>query len=209
MSAPSDDPRIVGALAGDREALTALLVEAGARLRHRLAAEVPRRWQALLAVDDVLQEAYSDAFVHIRQFVPRGSDSFMAWFTTIARRNLRDAIDLLQAEKRGGDRRRATCGSNSDAVDALANWLRAPSQAGPSRAVAREEFCGLLERVLAELPASARRLIELADLAEQPAESVAELLGCSVGALYVRRARIHRRLRELLGPTTGFFTDAV
>ncbi len=66
-----------------------------------------------------------------------------------------------------------------------------------------------LQRALSDLPAPARQVIQLYDLEERPIDEVARVLGCSPGAVYVRRGRIHRRLRELLGPTTGFFTDAV
>jgi RNA polymerase sigma-70 factor, ECF subfamily len=208
-SESSQDGRLARAIEGDHEAIASLLAEAGAQARGWLGAQIPRRWRALLSADDVLQESYSEAFVKIRAFVPRRQTPFQAWFATIVRRNLLDAIRMLDAEKRAGRRQRSGSESNGGSADMLADLLSTSTRTSPSRAAARAEFHDLLQRALADLPDPARQLVQMYDLEERPVTEVAAALGCTSGAVYVRRGRIHRRLRELLGPTTGLFTDAV
>ncbi len=199
---PPDDPRLARALAGDQEALAALLAEAGARARPLLAAEIQPRWRARLSVDDILQVSYSESIVEFPRFVPRGKGSFFAWFMTIARHNLLDAGRAIDREQQRQQ-------PSADSVDdLLAQLAVASSRSSPSRVTARHESRDLLHQALADLPPDARRLIQLYDLERRPVEDVANLLACSVGAVYARRARILRRLQDLLGPAADFFSDA-
>lgn len=55
-----------------------------------------------------MQETFTDAFLDILQFRPGPGSAFLAWLTTLATRNLYDAIRMLEAEKRGGRVRQVT-----------------------------------------------------------------------------------------------------
>ena len=71
MTNPDDD-RLSRAVAGDRQALADLLEAHGPKVRSALTASFPRKWQSLLSVDDVLQQAYTDAFRAITNLEPLG-----------------------------------------------------------------------------------------------------------------------------------------
>src|SRR5436190_709453 len=97
--AETDADLLPRAVAGDREALAALLERHGPAVRVRLRNAIPVRWQSVLSIDDVLQQTYADAFLDIERFDPAGSATFATWLKTLANRNLIDAIRALEAEK--------------------------------------------------------------------------------------------------------------
>ena len=100
----SEADLLTAAVAGDQDALAALLEWYAPRVRRSLAGKIDKRWRSLLSEDDVMQETYADAFLSIRTFVPRNTGAFLRWLMTLARNNLLDAVRGLQTEKKGGDR---------------------------------------------------------------------------------------------------------
>ncbi|MCH7813703.1 MAG: sigma-70 family RNA polymerase sigma factor [Planctomycetes bacterium] len=205
--AASESELLQRASSSDTDALSELLSLHGPAVRNRIAGDMPKRWQALLTVDDVMQETYTDAFLDIAGFVPRGDGSFTAWLVTLAKNNLRNAIAALEAEKRGGQRRRIDLAGSDESFVALYELLGA-SQTTPSRHAARSEARSVLEHTLARLPEDHRKVVRLYDLEERPIEDVAAALDRRPGAVYMLRARAHRALRDLLGSTSKFFTDS-
>jgi len=191
---------------GDTDALTELLVNEGPALRARLAAEIPARWRSVLSADDVVQETYIDAFLDVKNFVPRGPGAFTAWLLTLARRNLVDAIRMLEAEKRGRSYRRLERRGTDDTLVALHEQLgRAPST--PSRHAARSEACSYLEQAIAQLPPAYRQVIEMYDLEGRPVAEVAAALSRSTGAVFMLRSRAHRLLSATLGTASRYLSD--
>jgi RNA polymerase sigma factor (sigma-70 family) len=168
----SDDDLLHSAAAGDQDALAALLERHGPQVRRRLAGSVPRRWQAVLSLDDVMQEAYSDAFVDVRRFDPQTDVNFANWLTTLARRNLVDAVRMLEARKRGGAGRNAGNGWTGDSMSELYDLL-VQTTSTPSRHAARNEASAGLEHAIRQLPAIQQRVVRLYDLERRPAEDVA------------------------------------
>jgi len=187
---------VTRAVNGDAGALSTLLERHGPTVRGRLAGDLPRKWRSVLSVDDVLQQAYTDAFLAIGRFVPQGEGSFLAWLTRLARNSLLDALDMLQAAKRGGGRGRLEPDS-ARSLTGLLDAVKAVS-ATPSRAVAAQESLEALRRCIDRLPEGHRMVIELYDLQQRPIEEVAASLKRSVGAAYMLRARAHRMLAEVL-----------
>jgi len=185
------------AVAGDESALAALLERHGPTVRGRIAVDFPRRWQGQLSVDDVLQQAYTDAFLAIDRFEPRGDGAFLAWLTRLAKNAMLDAIDGLSALKRGGDRRQINADPQRSLVH-LCDLVTALSGT-PSRAVAGQEACAALQRAIEELPETQRQVIMLYDLQGHAAEEVAAAMGRSTGAVFMLRSRGHRALAEALG----------
>ncbi len=203
MTIPQDD-LLTKAVAGDRQALVDLLEAHGPKVRSTLNASFPRKWQSLLSVDDVLQQAYTDAFRAITNLEPRGTGAFVAWLTTLAKRNLVDAIRGLEADKRGGGRRVAQPNSDESFV-ALYEFVAA-SITSPSGQAARSEGRVHLEKAIESLPDDYKQIVKMYDLEGRPMDEVAGILDRSPGAAYMLRARAHRKLAELLGGASAFLS---
>lgn len=204
---PSDDDLLPQAVAGDREALAELLKRHAPLLRRNAALSIPRRWQALLSIDDLLQQTFTDATLDIKRFVPRADASFDGWLATLARRNLQDAIRLLEADKRGGGARPLPLTNPDESYDGLFELLQDPG-GSPSRHAARNEIHAALEQAIGLLPPDHGRVVRMYDLDGRGIEEVAAALQRSPGAVYMLRARAHRWLREILGRSSRFFDDS-
>lgn len=202
LHGPASPPAAPGAslldlaIAGDEPALCRLLEEAAPAVRARLRHAVPPRWQALVTLDDALQESYTEAFLHIRRLRPESDASFVGWLTRLTRNNLIDAVRALEAEKRGGGRARLAP-SSEDSANELFERL-ASRDSTPSRVLARTETALALRRAVQALPEHYGRVVTLYDLEAWPIDRVAGALGRSAGAVYMMRARAHRLLAELL-----------
>ncbi|HVP10361.1 MAG TPA: sigma-70 family RNA polymerase sigma factor [Phycisphaerae bacterium] len=201
----SDDNLLNLACDGDRDALGRLLEEHTPPLRARLAGRIPVRWQAVLSAEDVLQQTFTDAFLQIDRLVSRSEHSFAAWLHSIADHNLASALSMLEAEKRGGNRRKIELPRRDDSLAELYD-LVAVSQSTPSRHAARDEACRAVERAIEQLPDDYRCVVQMFDLEQQPATEVAAAVGRSPGAMYMIRARAHRWLGELLGNPSRLLT---
>ena len=203
----SDHELTAKAVAGDQAALTNLLKRHGPAVRQAMGRSIPRRWQSVLSLDDVMQQAYTAAFCGISRFVPRGEGAFGAWLATLAKRNLIDAIRGLEADKRGGDRQRLETGGTDESFVALFERLGGTITT-PSRRVARKEARTCLEQAVEALPEAYRTLVRMYDLEGRPVQEVANALGRSPGAVYMLRARAHRRLSEIMGTASRYVTDS-
>lgn len=193
------------AVNGDEEALTELLERFGPTVRQSLARSLPHRWQAVLSVDDVMQETYIDAFLDIGHFEPRGVGSFVAWLQTLARRNLLDALRMLEAEKRGRNRRSIKPESAEGSLLALAEQL-GTTNATPSRHAAKREAGGKLQDAIQRLPETYRYVVEQYDLIGRPVDEIAAALSRSPGAVFMLRSRAHRQLGALMGTPSQFLS---
>ena len=202
----STDELLGRAMAGDQAALCELLRVFGPRLRRSLEGGIPERWQAVLAADDILQQTYTDVFLAIESFRPSGEDAFPAWLKRLAHNNLRDALRILEAEKRGG--RPAPGLTEEQSCERLIDRLAADSGSTPSRTAAREERAHILQAALERLPEDYRRVIRQYDLRDLPIDEVAAELGRSPGAVYLLRNRAHACLARLLGSPNRFFSES-
>jgi RNA polymerase sigma-70 factor (ECF subfamily) len=193
---------IAQAVAGDREALSALLQAHAPELRRTL--RVESRWLSPSDVDDVLQVTFLEAFLHIHRFDPAAPGSFSGWLLSIARNNVRDLKREATAAKRPALDKRIAWYAEQSSI-ALVEKLTG-SGPTPSRAFAANEVQGILERALEKLPEDYRRVVQLYDLEGHSAARVAQQLERSVGAIYMLRWRAHDRLREILGSESRFFS---
>jgi RNA polymerase sigma-70 factor (ECF subfamily) len=206
-SLPStEEERVARAVAGDEDALSALLLESARPLRLEVAAALGARWQSVLEADDVLQVTYLEAFLRIGGFSYRGPGSFRAWLARIARNNVRDAIRELERLKRPPSERRIEA-TGDDSTFALLDQLGITT-ATPSRHAAARESRELIEQALLGLPEDYAAVVRGLDLEGRPAAEVAAGLDRSEGAVYMLRARAHDRLRESLGRQSRFFTGS-
>jgi RNA polymerase sigma factor (sigma-70 family) len=186
------------AVHGDEEALAALLKRHGPAARWAIVGRIPKRWRALIAEDDLLQQTYADAVSRIGQFDSANESGFAAWLAAIARNNVNDAVKLLGAEKRGGKAFRMELPTGDGSLKGTGTT--------PSSAAGRGERARLLRGAIEQLPEIYACAVELYWLQEKPIEEVAEAIGRSRGAAYMVLARARERLHETLGPTSDFFS---
>lgn len=205
--ATSDEDLIGKAIKGDKQALGDLLEQHGPVVRGGLMRSIPRRWQAVLGADDIMQQAYTDAFMAIGRFEPRGPGAFGAWLNTLAKRNLIDAIRGLEADKRGGDRQQVGPIGNDESYVALYEQVGG-TITSPSRNAARKEARSLLEQAIDVLPEDYQTLIRMYDLEGKSVQDVADALNRSPGAVFMLRTRAHRKLSEIMGTPSKYLTDS-
>jgi len=204
---PASEAELVKqAVMGNTRALTALLERVGPEVRRRIAPAIPSRWRPMVSLEDLMQETYIDAFLDVHRFHMRGDNSFLSWLMTIARRNLVDALRMLEADKRGqGARQVAPTAEDLTALEERLAWTRTT----PSRHVARSENRRLLERALEQLPEIYRTVISLYDLQGKSVKEVAAVLQRSPGAVFMLRSRAHRLLSANLGTASLYLSDTV
>jgi len=203
---PADDrPLLRKAALGDADALSALLRKNAPNVRASITGRIPARWQSLISEDDVMQQTFADAFMDIMHFDPEGDGSFSGWLCSMAQCNLRDAIRMLSAVKRGGQQGRVDLEDPAKPEATLVDLLTA-SGGSPSRAAAGKEAQSLLADALRQLPPNYQLVVRMYDLEGQGIDIIAQHLNRSPGAVYMLRARAHDALRKLLGATSDFFT---
>ena len=199
-----DEQRVLGAVAGDEAAFTALLECNGAQVRSVLQRSYHGRLKGLVDLDDVMQVTYLEAYLGIRDFVPAGPNAFRAWLGRIAENNLRDAIRKSDAT----ERRRACGPSPSWEESCRALVVSLASSSTPSRVAAKDEARRLLDAALRQLPGDYERVLRLYDLEGHSGPEVARLIGRSHGAVKMLVARARELLRELLGSGSKFFSHS-
>jgi len=194
------------AVRGDTTALSALLKRHDSELHGRIAPKIGRLYRGFFDADDVLQVTYVEAFLRIEQFMSDRPGGILAWLSQAAENNLRDAIRLLNREKRPrpGDRITAAPGGDSHST-LLGNLVG--SGTTPSRGAAASETELIIERALSDLPPDYAKVVRLYDLEGRPIGEVAQVMNRSQGAVHMLRSRAHDRLREILGEAGKFFSD--
>ncbi len=201
----ADGEKLERAINGDTAALGELLETHGPEVRGTVAASLSSVWRSSLDADDVMQVTYLEAFLRIRQFSPKGPNSFVAWLQRIAQNNLRDAVRELERVKRPDPRRRAEMPQGDESYFALLDVVGLTTST-PSRQAARGEAATAIEQAVRTLPDDYAQVIRQCDLNGFPVTEVAQTLGRSVGAVHMLRARAHERLREKLGTESRYFS---
>jgi RNA polymerase sigma-70 factor (ECF subfamily) len=139
-------------------------------LRH---APAVHRYCARIASTEAADDLVQDVFLRVLRYRAtwRGDGSFLGWLLRIARNTCHDHIESRRREE-----------------NAMSIWR--PDET----AAEADPRLHLLQQALARLPEDRREVITLARWHDLPAERIAEVLGCSPGAV---RVRLHRALREL------------
>jgi len=195
------------AIAGDDDALKALLGRHGPGVWAEINSDIGATWRSSIDADDVMQVTYLEAFLTIDRLTARDGTGFKAWLRRIAQNNLRDAIKELGRQKRPNPAKRVQATAGQESYVTLVERL-GRTTATPSRHVARDEAARVIETMLDRLPQDYARVIRLYDLQGQEISEVAAEMGRTPGAVHMLRARAHDRLRSLIGAETNFFTHA-
>jgi len=139
--------------------------------------------------EDVMQQAYVNAFTHLRQF--NGSARFPTWLTRIA---INEALARVRHQ-----RRYETFNEDSNVEP-----LMPPNPAeNPERHAFTGELRNLLEWAIDALPSGMREVFVLRDVQGLSTAEVAECLEVSEDVVKARLSRGRAALRALLMERTG------
>jgi RNA polymerase sigma-70 factor (ECF subfamily) len=145
---------------------------------------IVKNWQD---AEDVLQESFMKAFVHLNGFQERSS--FSSWLTRIA---INSALMLLR-------KKRGHLEISTDAMDkefgVWDRWEPRDRTEGPEGRCARREREELLNRAIQGLPPLLREVVQLSHGEDRSMEEIARFLGISVPAAKSRLARARTALR--------------
>jgi RNA polymerase sigma-70 factor (ECF subfamily) len=197
--------RIELAVNGDPDALQQLIVDYHSVLRAAVAAKMDAATRRRMDPDDVLQNAYADAFKAITTSRFDSASDFYRWLETNALNELKNRRQALKALKR--DVRREVSGPAQAATSYpdLVDRLIAPDST-PSRQVARGEAVAAVLSSLARLSDDQRKVIRLRFLEGRPVAEVADRLGKSEGAVHGLCRRGLRALRESMVSISRYLT---
>jgi RNA polymerase sigma-70 factor (ECF subfamily) len=143
-----------------------------------------------LEAEDVMQQAYVNAFAHLRQF--NATAQFSTWLTRIAINE-----SLARVRRRG---RYEAFDEESSSVEP--SMSRNPAE-NPERQAFTHELRALLEWAIDTLPDGMREVFVLRDVEGLSTADVAESLGVSEDVVKTRHSRGRAALRRVLFERTG------
>lgn len=140
--------------------------------------------------EDVMQQAYVNAFTHLRQF--NGSARFSTWLTRIA---INEALARV--------RRLGRYEAFDDELSNVEPFLSHTPTENPERQAFSRELAGLLEWAIDGLPNGMREVFVLREVEGLSTAEVAECLGVSEDVVKTRLSRGRAQLRRRLMERTG------
>jgi RNA polymerase sigma-70 factor (ECF subfamily) len=180
----SDKMLVSAAKSGDAVAF----VELSKRHSHKIlrrSFRILKNWQD---AEDVLQESFMKAFLHLEGFEERSS--FSSWLTRIA---INSALMMLR--KKRGYIEIPTDGITDDSGNRDYCWEPRDLAESPESYCARREREELLRAAIQRLPPVLRVVVRLKHVEGRTAEEIAQTLGISVPAAKSRIARAKLALR--------------
>jgi RNA polymerase sigma-70 factor, ECF subfamily len=179
---------VVAAKKGDEQAFEILVK----RYRRRMLAVALRLTRVREDAEDVAQQSFQKAFVHLHRF--EGKSSFSTWLTRIT---VNEALMLL---RRGRKHREVSIDEDSLDVKGDAPPLEIPApDPDPEASYLQREEARIVSEAIDKLRPRVRKVIELRDLRELSTEETARCMGLSVNATKSSVLRGRRKLREALG----------
>jgi RNA polymerase sigma-70 factor, ECF subfamily len=133
--------------------------------------------------EDVMQQAYVNAYAHLRQF--NGQARFSTWLTRIV---INEALARVRRKQRY-----EPFDEDSSHVEA---FMKRDSPRDPEREAASGELRVLLESAIDDLPDGAREVFMLRDVAGMSTAEVGTALGISDDAVKTRLSRARAALRH-------------
>jgi RNA polymerase sigma-70 factor, ECF subfamily len=190
-----------------RDEEAALILASKSGEGHAFEVLVARHQQRLLSVarrftriredaEDIVQQTFQKAFVHLHKF--EGKSSFSTWLTRIA---INEALMFLR--KRRGLREISIDDTGGDEETALGLEIL-DSRPGPESALLQDERSRILSAAMKKLTPRTRKTIELRELGELSTEEAARVMGLSVAVVKGRLFHGRTKLRKvLLGSPLG------
>ncbi len=194
------------AAAGDRAALSQLLLIHYDGLERHIRARISDDLKRLLLADDILQQVFVRAAQSIGSYQPRHAGAFRAWLKTIADNLIKNAEKHRHRERRASGR-----AVSSGPLDSSGSWAaivdRVPGDAtSPSVSGQRHENVRRIRAALAALPMEQRDVLERYYLREESLEQIAEALGATKDSIRGICYRGRKSLRALLGEPSLYFS---
>jgi len=173
---------VIAAKNGDEQAFETLFK----RYQRKTFAVVLRYTRVVEDAEDIVQQSFYKAFVHLCQF--QGESSFSTWLTRIA---INEALMFLRRIRAG---REVSLDDIRDAEGSASSLGILDSNADPETRCSRREEVRILSKAVRNLRPRLRTTIVLSELSELSTSETALRMGLSVGAV---KARIFRGKREL------------
>ena len=137
--------------------------------------------------EDALQEAFLNAFTHMKDF--EGRSSFSTWLTRIA---INSALMILRKKRNCHD---TPIDSVDDRAGIFATWEPRSPMDDPESHYVRGERHKLLRKAIHQLPPVYREVIQLRQAKEPSLREIAQSLGITVSAVKSRLSRARSALR--------------
>ncbi len=193
---------LLQAVSGDRASLSQVLLLHYDSLQSHIAGRISGDLRRLVDADDVLHQTFVRAAQGIGRFRPRHKGAFRAWLNTIADNLVRDIAKRKRRERRVADQQRpGQDGSWAALVERIAG-----DGTSPSVGTQRSENARRLRVALAALPDAYREVIERYYLQDQSLAQIAEAMGGTKGSIRAMCYRARKRLRELMGQSSLYFS---
>lgn len=187
--AEASDEEIVREVLAGQTALFELLMRRCNERVYRAARSIVRDQHE---AEDVMQQAYVNAFTHLRQF--NGSARFSTWLTRIA---INESLSRA--------RRQGRYQALDDEFSKMEPTMAEQSPDDPEREAFTGELRGLLERAIDTLPDGLREVFMLREVEGMNTAETATCLGISDDVFKTRlsrgRAALRRVLTEQIGAT--------
>jgi RNA polymerase sigma-70 factor (ECF subfamily) len=188
-----DEKRLLTEAKGGSHAAFEMLIEPYRARIFRMAEGVANSHED---AEDVIQQSFYKAFVHLRRF--RGNSSFSTWLTRIA---LNEGRMLRRSNKRF---RYISIDDSREPDDVTLALEIADSRPNPEHSYFQGERRRLLLSAMNELRPGMRSVLQIRDLDEQSVRDTARILGVSVSAVKSRGQRGRRKLLAKLKNRYGF-----
>ena len=171
-------------------------------LQEHIAFRLSGDLERLVAADDILHQTMVQAAQGIGRFEPRHEGAFLGWLKTIANNLIRDTQRKKRRERRAVAQDGQDQGSSwADLVERIAGEGSTPSVKTQQHDNARR-----LRAALAALPDEYRQVIERYYLQDESLDEIAEALGGTKGSIRAMCYRARKRLRELMGRSSMYFS---
>jgi len=191
------------ASAGDADALERLLCLHHRRMLGFARRKIDVQWQRKIEPEDILQEAYVDAFSAIGGFQYVGEESFYHWMTRIIENRFYNQVRLWKTQKRSVVRETRAGDRSSSGYAVLLDQCMREART-PSLALRRADAEGALFGCLARLPEDYRRVVQRRFLEEADFPALAVEFGRSEDAVRRMTDRAIEKLGECLGRASLF-----
>jgi RNA polymerase sigma-70 factor (ECF subfamily) len=189
LDSATDDELVAAAKANDERAFE-LLVK---RYQPKLLAIVLRYVRVREDAEDVVQQTFQSAFIHLHRFESKSAIS--SWLTRIA---INEALMLLRKRR---TRWELSIGSSTDHELSSLGFDLSDSRFDPEANYLGREKRDMLSAAIAKLGPRLRLAIELRELQELSTQDTARSMGVSVAAV---KARVFNGRKKLQGAFRGF-----
>jgi RNA polymerase sigma-70 factor (ECF subfamily) len=179
------------AKSGDGQAFEVLV----GRHQQRLLSVARRFTRIREDAEDIVQQCFQKAFVHLHKF--EGRSSFSTWLTRIA------INEALMSLRRGRGIREVSIDDVSGGEETAVRLEIPDSRPGPESVFLQDERRRILSAAMNELTPRTRKTIELKELGGLSTQEAARVMGLSVavvkGRLFHGRRKLHQVLLRIRG----------